>query len=217
MPKPTKQSNYRGSQRVDSPEKAYIRDVDNDLNQLFAKFKDFIEFNSLTVGNTESNMAVTDTGDLTFVGSNTGLPYGGICRIENSDPTTILVSGVKVLVTAFDTDGPGNNMGVSATNNKLTIEKTGSYLVNCSITMDSVVGAGATFEWEVMNGSANALGCLHTDRSVSGGGGETGAASISGIVHLEAGDVLEVWVENETGTQNVIIEDISLSAVQVGG
>ena len=41
--------------------------------------------------------------------------------------------------------------------------------------------------------------------------------SLSGIATLAVGDTVEVWIQNETGTNDVIVEDISLSIVQVGG
>jgi hypothetical protein len=38
---------------------------------------------------------------------------------------------------------------------------------------------------------------------------------MSGIVTLAASDTVEVWIENETNTQNYIVEDIDLSVMRL--
>ena len=67
------------------------------------------------------------------------------------------------------------------------------------------------------NNGATLLTGIHSDRNVGGGGVESGAMTMSGIVTLAVNDTVEIWVENETNTQNYTVEDISLSLKQIGG
>ena len=67
------------------------------------------------------------------------------------------------------------------------------------------------------NNGTGTLAGLHSDRHLGGGAVESGAMTMSGLVFLTAADTVEVWVENETNTQNYTIEDISMSIIQVGG
>ena len=155
-------------------------------------------------------------GDVVFGGG--GLVYGEISVNDNANPTAIAVMGTAVQVTDFDTDGPSNNATPDHASDHITIAKAGDYLITCSLTMDSVAGPGATFDFEVMkNNGASRVGAVHAHRSASGGGGETGSVSLSGIATLAAADTIELWVSNDTGTENVVIEDAILSVVQIGG
>jgi hypothetical protein len=100
----------------------------------------------------------------------------------------------------------------------VTVDKAGDYLINVSATVNSVVGAASRFEMTVQKNNGTALmGALHADRNISGGGGNSGVISISGIAALALTDTIEVWIENETNTQNYIIENITLSLVRLGG
>jgi hypothetical protein len=40
---------------------------------------------------------------------------------------------------------------------------------------------------------------------------------MSDIVALAVDDTVEVWIENETNTENYVVEDITLSLFQLGG
>ena len=52
-------------------------------------------------------------------------------------------------------------------------------------------------------------------RNLAGGASESGVISMSGLASLSASDTIEVWIENETNTQNYVVEDISLSVVRL--
>ena len=146
------------------------------------------------------------------------LAWGEISVEESTALTTIAATSVFVQVEVFDTNGPSNNMTPSSTDSHITIDIDGTYFISCPITLESVGGAGATFEFDAFknNGSVH-LGNIHVDRSMSGGGSEAGSANMSGITPLNEGDTVEVWVKNETNTQDLIVEDITLSVMRLGG
>ena len=58
---------------------------------------------------------------------------------------------------------------------------------------------------------------VHAHRRMSGGGGDVGSASLSGIIDVSANDELEMWLHNETNTDNPTVEDITISIFQIGG
>ena len=144
-------------------------------------------------------------------------PYGGISAVDNSTETTITTQGVAVQVTIFDTNDPANNATPDHTNDHITIGNAGDYMIVVSATVNSVAGLASRFEMTVQkNNGASDVGALHVDRNIDGGGGKAGSVSMSSLATLAVDDTLEVWIENETNTANYIVENITLSVMQVG-
>ena len=161
---------------------------------------------------------IIDNGDLTFIGAGSGLPYADMHAIDSSTVTTITTAGVAVQVTIFDTNGPSNLATPDHTNDHITIIKDGDYKINVTATVNSVAGSGSRFQMNCQkNNGASVLGGLHVDRSLAGGGVSSGSASMTAIVTLADGDTVEVWIENETNTQNYVVEDIDINLIQIGG
>ena len=120
-------------------------------------------------------------------------------------------------VTIFDTNGESNNTTPDHTNDHITIAKDGKYFIAISATINSVAGASSKFEMTCQKNNGSAEIIAHVDRNLGGGGSEAGVISMSGIADLTTSDTVEVWIENETNTQNYVVEDISLSLLQIGG
>jgi hypothetical protein len=145
-----------------------------------------------------------------------GPRYAGIYAVGNSTQTTITTAGVKAQVTIFDTNSPAYGLVPDNTQDHITVDRAGDYFVAVSATVNSVAGAASRFEMTAQkNNGAAALGGIHCDRNIAGGGGVSGVISMSGIVTLAASDTVEVWIENETNTQNYIVEDIDLSVMRL--
>ena len=171
-------------------------------------------------GDDNTNYIETSTtGDLVFVGG-AGLAFGEIYAYDTNTTITISGTGIanKVQVTAFDTNGASNNTTPDHTNDHITITKAGIYKCDVSCSISS--GAGAAFKVGAgvfkNNGATHFTNC-HFHRNLSGGGGDTGSASMTGLIDLAANDTIEVWAWNETNTTNLIVDDITLNLVQVGG
>jgi hypothetical protein len=87
-------------------------------------------------------------------------------------------------------------------------------MVTCSIS--SGTGNGAVYECVVQkNNGDSEITNLHFHRQLSGGGGDVGSASASGLAALTANDTIELWVNNETNAVNILFEDVTMSIVQV--
>lgn len=142
--------------------------------------------------------------------------YGGISATDNATQTTISVAGTPVQITIFDTNNPARNTTPDHTSDDITIDVAGDYLINVSATVNSIAGAASRFQMTVeKNNGATTIDGLHVDRNLAGGSGESGAVSISGLATLAANDTIECWIENETNTQNYVVENINLSVVRV--
>ncbi|RLC77028.1 MAG: hypothetical protein DRJ03_27545, partial [Chloroflexi bacterium] len=164
------------------------------------------------------NADVIIRGDLNFGSTGKGLAYGEISVVSNSTTTTISASGTKYQVTIFDTDGPNNNTTPAHGTDDITITQAGDYMINVSATVNSVGGTSSRFEMDVRkNNGATAVGALHCDRNMPGGGASSGVISMSGIATLAVNDTIEVWIENEDNTTDYVVEDITLTVIQIGG
>ena len=175
----------------------------------------------LKVGDDNTNYASFATdGGLTFVGT-AGLLFGEISAHSVLDTITITGSGEpnKVQITSFDTDGASNNTTPDHTNDHITITKEGLYMCVVSLHIESSGGGGADlFGASVYkNNGATEFNNVHAHRKLSGGGGDVGAASMSGIIDLAVSDTIEVWIWNEDSTDDIVIDDITMSLVQIGG
>jgi hypothetical protein len=155
-----------------------------------------------------------NTGDIQVISP---LEFGEISVIDNVSTTTITTMSVAVQFLFFDTNGSSNGATPDHTNDHITINKTGEYLIDCSLTATSVIGSGGRFAFEIQkNNGASLVGALHAHRQLSGGGGDTGSISLSGLAPLSTGDTIELWVQNDISTQNIIIEDATLSLTMIG-
>ncbi len=150
-----------------------------------------------------------------------GLAFAEIYAASVADELTIGGIGVanKVQVTSFDTNGVSNNMTPNHTNDHITVTKAGIYLCTVSLHVESAGGGGAdNFGFSVYkNDGATEFTNTHAHRKLAGGGGDIGSASLSGIIGLAVDDTIELWCWNEDSTDNLVIDDVTMSLVMVGG
>ena len=145
-----------------------------------------------------------------------GLRFGEIWVESNSTATVISSSLTWYQVTVFANNGVSNGTIPDHTNDHITIDHSGTYLVDISAAVESGAGSAAIYHFRAMkNNGATALDNIHAHRAMAGGGGDTGSISLSGIVSLDATDTLEVWVENETNTTDITFVDITLSVIEI--
>jgi len=150
--------------------------------------------------------------------------FGGLFAHDAADEITITGAGFsnKVQVTSFDSTQSYINMLPVVAESHIVAEHAASYLCVVSISAESVTaGAADEFGFGVFrnNGTVDGSGGytnVHSHRKVGGGGGDTGSISLSGIIPIEVDDTIEVWVWNEDGTDNIVIDDITISLVMIG-
>ena len=152
--------------------------------------------------------------------ADTHIAFGEIYASDVSDELTVTTAGQdnRIQITSFDTNGLSNRTAPDHTNDHIEIVEAGKYLCTVSMAISSAGAGGADdvgFSVYKNDGETELLNC-HGHRKLAGGGTDRGSCSISGIIDLDVDDTIEVWVWNEDSTDNIIIDDITLSLVKVG-
>ena len=160
---------------------------------------------------------ITMTGDMFFTGTDSGLTYGEISLESGSTETEIVTQSVPVQIITFDTNGHSHNTTPDHTENHILVSRAGHYFVVVAATINSVAGSASKFEIMVKKNNGASTIIPHMDRNIAGGGGVSGVIAMSGFAELAIDDTVECWIENESNTANYIVEDISLSIIQIGG
>lgn len=149
-----------------------------------------------------------------------GLPpaYGELTVEGNASELTI--SGTQsdfganaVQVTSFDTNGESSNSTPDHTNDHITIDVAGTYLIQCSLSFSN--GSSDTISFAFFkNNKDTQLGTRGTRKL--GTGGDVGNAGLIAIATLAVGDTVEIWIQNEAASANILIEDGSLQVIRIG-
>ncbi len=144
--------------------------------------------------------------------------FGEIYAYEVGGTITIGGSGIgnKAQVTTFAVNGNFNLTTPDHTNDHIVIQKAGYYSVTVCMAISSTGGTGYTLSAGVWkNNGGTQYQNVHMSRSLSGGGGDTDSTAVNGICNFDVGDTVEVWVWNETNSNNVIVDDVTLSVVKL--
>lgn len=170
-------------------------------------------------GNT-NYLSVNISGDTVFSG-NAGLIFGEIFAMNAGEDVEIDGAGEvsKEQVTAFDNNGESHLMLPDHTNDHIIVIKPGHYLCTVSIHLDSQAGSAAKFGFALYkNNGATQFSNIHGHRNMpAGAGGNSGAITMTGILDLVVNDTIEIWAWNEDNAQDITVDDITLSLVQIGG
>ena len=162
---------------------------------------------------------ITGAGNMFFVGT-AGLPFAEIYAQDINSTVTITIAGKsnKVQVTAFNVNGNSNNCTPDHTNDHITITKAGMYKCSVSLAIESPAASPVQLGASVWkNNGATEFANVHAHRDMAGGSADRGSVCMSGIVDLAVNDTIELWVWNETSTDNFLIDDVTLSLFQIGG
>jgi len=141
----------------------------------------------------------------------------GIVKNEDS---TVIVDGTVVNVsdtmsTAFTTNGSASNCTADATNDKITITKTGHYLVNCPV---SFSGQSPNVNWKMAafwNNTEQPQ--IHVQRKI-GTGGDVGSTTCTGIVNVTSvpTDLDIRFRHDQAGSENITVVYSNLTATYIG-
>jgi len=140
--------------------------------------------------------------------------YGNIYVEDGATAQTIATGATYTKSTAFTTDDGSSNMTNDATNDKITVTKTGKYLANFSVSFsantNNVIWDSAVF----VNGVE--MENVHFSRKV-GTGADVGSASGAGIVAVTAGQDVDVrFKHDQAGSVDLTVHDMTLVLTYVG-
>ena len=172
----------------------------------------------LRLGTSSNSVDIETDGDVNFVGGG-GLQFGEIWVKGNATALT-LNSSAKVQVTIFDTDGVSNgSVTPDHTNDHITVGKEGMYFVSISISVANDASQSHQVNYGLFkNNGATQYENVHATRNLSGGSGDVGSVTLSGIIDCAANDTIELWHNTDSSSdRDVITQDATMSIMQIGG
>ena len=105
--------------------------------------------------------------------------------------------------------------GITVTS--VTVTSKTRFVANVAISAESTGGSGYEAAFGVFkNNGATLFQNCHVHRNLSGGGGDTGSLNMTCMIRIEESDTIEVWVWNETNTNDIIVDDITFNIIQIG-
>lgn len=141
-------------------------------------------------------------------------PYGEIYVRDNATSDSV-ATATNTQVSRFSTNGQYNATTPDHTNNHITIQREGTYLVTISL---AFLG-DASVDWTATvytNNGATEYPNVHMNRKL-GAGGDIGSASLSGLCYFYEDDTVELWVRHGAGiNKSITIQDCTLSLVKIG-
>lgn len=136
---------------------------------------------------------------------------------KNSVVTMASSDAAFLKVESFSANGESLNMTPDQANNQIQIDVAGTYMVMCSLSVENSSGQAHVIEVSMFkdNGSTE-FPNIHAHRSLAAAA-DKGSISISGIVNLIAGEVLDMRILSGSGVaRNIIVSDITLSLRRIG-
>lgn len=147
-------------------------------------------------------------GDIVAYGEIFAKDYGVAISVSDSGFTKI---------TSFNTNGESVNMTPDYINNHIKVNVSGTYMVMCSIAIENSLISAHTVEVSMFkNNGTVEFPNIHAHRSLAASA-DKGSISISGIVSLVAGEIIEMWATSDSSTaRDITIRDITLSLRRIG-
>ena len=166
-------------------------------------------------GSISSRMNLSDTGDLVFLGSGTGLPYGSCYGNEIGWTQASAVQNTEYLISDADIADGELNLATHDGSGKLTLTKAGRYLINWGIDVESSVVNQHIVCGIAVSGTGTNAGQSHVEPKFANEEESTGSTA---ILSLSANATIELFVKcTDAGTPNISVSHMNLTAVMVGG
>jgi parallel beta-helix repeat protein len=145
-----------------------------------------------------------------------GPAYGEI-YVQDNASTVTLNSAAKVQVTDFDSNGQSNNLTPDHTNDHITVLYDGIYMCMVSVSVDNDASQAHKIELSVYkNNGATEFPNVHAHRNLSGGSGDQGSITMSGLISLTAGDTIELWADTDSASDRAVtFSDVTLTLTGV--
>jgi len=142
--------------------------------------------------------------------------YGEIYSKDNTTPT-VLNSAAKVQILVFTTNGVSHDMTPNFSESHIIVQKSAIYLVKASVTVANNNAFTHILNVDLFkNNGSTQFENVHFHRKLTGGSGDIGSATMSGLVQLNKDETIELWANTDAAAdRSVIFDDITLSITQI--
>ena len=170
---------------------------------------------NVKIGSLTTYQNIDSGGDTYWVGSGSGLPYGGAYGNEIAWTQTSAVQNTWYLISDTDMTDMELNLVTHDGSGKLTVTKAGRYMVHFTSSVESSLTNKHVQLGISKNGASPAYPINHfeiitanTQLELSG----------NAIINCAANDTLEVAIRTtDTGTPDLSVDHLNITLVQVGG
>jgi hypothetical protein len=147
-----------------------------------------------------------------------GLTYGEIYAHGSTDAITSVAQNDWDQIVAFSVNGENNGTVPDHTNNHITINKKGRYLASfhwCGY------GPAAAHDWDFhisKNNNASQFNNVTSHLTTPAAQNDV-SVSAMGIIDLEEGDTIEMWVRRTSAGNNIVLttDNCNIVLIKIGG
>ena len=149
----------------------------------------------------------------------TDKPYGILQAVDGDTSSPLMtqaISGTAIL-TQWNTDGLASGLTVSSSTGKVTAATAGIYEVDMSISFSGQLSKTFVFEIYKDDISASPTPTATGFKMVRklGTSGDVGSAALSGLVSLDAGDSIMIYVSSSDGGNTITVYQSQLKVAEV--
>ena len=147
-----------------------------------------------------------------------GLVCGEIYADNNVTETVLASQDTLYQIAIFSANGKSRGMTPDYTNDHITTLTKGWYFVSISLSAFSAASNDYYFIANKNNGTIE-LNNLESRRQTTIAA-KPGSVSISGIIDMNVGDTLELWIQRLDGgasSKSITIDHVTMSAILIGG
>ncbi len=185
---------------------------DTEVNMLFLDANGNTD-GTLYLGGSTNGVQIDKGGDIYFIGTGAGLPYGSMYGVEIAQVQASAAQNTWYVVNDTDiTDGP-TNLVTGDGAGKLTVTKAGTYHISWDMTFEVNANNKHILGGIAINGTAQVPGQSHTESITN----QELVLSGHAILALTAAQYVQVCFRTtDTGTPTISIDDVNLTLFMVG-
>ncbi len=142
--------------------------------------------------------------------------FGGLDVAGNSTATTIAGATTPAKFALWSGSAAAEGVSPDAGNDWLYLREGGKYRLAVSATIDSVAGSAAAIFRVLIRKASGPTTLGYRDANFAGGGGERQVIAFHVDAALVATDKGEVWLENRSGSDNILLETGDFTALRLG-
>ena len=146
-------------------------------------------------------------------------PYGILQTVDGDTSSPVMTQAISgtALLTLWNTDGLASGLTVSSSTGKVTVTSAGIYEIDMSISFSGQLSKTFVFEIYKDDISESPTPTATGFKMIRklGTGGDVGSASLSGLVSLDAGDSVMIYVSSTDGGNSITVHQSQMKVAEV--